>query len=157
MGSVHHVVDTLRLIVDGKVRSIVVSQTHSRHEVGTIYLVAVQNDRCHVGDRQSVELALGRTLECARRSLRQVVSVSCLVVDDADVADCSLEEGVLSGCIGVSSLDRSDVKCLAVRVTYHLVQRTVVLRVKRSCRTVCGNAFHTMRLVNVTWAFGRFL
>ena len=114
MGAVNHVVHAFGLIVDGKIRSVVVSQTHARHEVGSVYFVTVQDDRSHVCNRQSVELSLGRALECTGRSLSQIIAVSGLVVDDADVTDCSFQEGILRGSICISSGNCTDIKCLAV-------------------------------------------
>ena len=157
MGAVHHVVDTFRFIIYCQVRSIVVSKAHARHEVGSINLVTVQNGRSHVGDRQGIELSLGRPLESPRRSLHQMVAVTCLIVNDADVTDRSLKKGILRGSICISSRNRTDIQCLSVRFADYLIQWSVILRIKYSCRTMRCHAFHTVRLINVTWAFGRFL
>ena len=89
--------------------------------------MTVQDDRSHVCNRQSVELTLGRTLECAGRSLSQIIAVSGLVVDDADVADGSLKEGILRCSIGISSRDSADVELLSVRFTHHLIQWSIIL------------------------------
>ena len=76
--------------------------------------MAVQDDRSHICNRQGVELALRRTLECAWRSLCQVIAVSGLVVDDAYLTDGTLQESVLCSGIGVSAFDSADVERLSV-------------------------------------------
>ena len=83
--------------------------------------MAVKCCRGHIGYRQGVEFTLGRALERAGRCLYQVIPVTGLVINYADISDGSLKECILCGCIGIATVNGSYVKSLAVRVTHHLI------------------------------------
>ena len=89
--------------------------------------MAVQHSRSHIGYGQSVELTLGRTVERTGRSLNQVIAVTGLIINYAYISYGSLQESILCGGIGITFFYGAYVKRLAVRLAYHLIERSVVL------------------------------
>ena len=153
VGSVNHIVHALGLIVYGKIAGVVVPEAHARHQICAVCLSSVDGDGSHIGDGQSVELALGRSLEGSRRSLVEVIAVSGLVIDYRDVGNGSLAECILGLGVGISVL-RHDAECRAVTLASYLVQRTAVGGRKDACGAVSSDAGISIGLIDVTRALG---
>ena len=111
--------------------------------------MTVNGNRSHICNGQSVELTLGRAVESTRRCLNQVIAVTGLVINDADVSDSSLQKSILCGGIGITSVYCTYVKSLAVRFTHHLIERSVILGVELAGGAVSGHALGSKLLIDV--------
>ena len=115
----------LRLVVDRCAFHIVLTESHTRFDEHAVDLVPPDRNRRHIGDRKGVEASQGRAAEPATGSLREIVVLGRLIVDDANPAIGAGAETILCGCVGVSArvrnrrgsrLDNTNVQSFAVRL-----------------------------------------
>ena len=153
MLAVHHRMDAGGLVVDRQVARIVVAETHARHDVDAIGLVAAADgDGRHVGDGLGVEGALVRAgIERARRRLHQIIALARLVVDAVDVTQRARAETILRRRIGEAAGDDADIQQPSVGAL-HLIERAAIARRQGSHRRVRGDARGSRRRIDVARA-----
>ena len=130
--SVDDPVLAFRLVVDSSALGVVPAIAHSGSDEHAVDLVAVEIDGSPVGEGKVVETAHRRAAEASARSLAEVVLIAGLVVDDRDPAVSILAESILGSGVGIAAcilggrLDDADVEGLAIRLTHHLIEGTVI-------------------------------
>src|SRR4051812_28871408 len=156
VAAVNYVIDTLWLVADRKANSVVIAQTHARHDVDTVCLVTTYRDGGHIRDRLSIESALRRAGEQrSGRSLVEMIPFAGLIIDDVHDTDHVKAERILRDGVRVSAgvrgsrLDHRDIESPAVRLALHLIDRTSVGRVQRARRAVRGDAGSARRAIDI--------
>lgn len=131
MGSVENRVHAFGRIIRSYASGVVVAVAGARRDEDAIRLVPVQRNRRTICGGEVVVAVTLRTIEPARRSLREVVAVAGLVVNDGDDAGSVSAERVLGGSIGdTTGRQRRDSGRSAVGRALYLVELAGVVIVQ---------------------------